>query len=289
MTMKAAYPLLVGITITASAFAQNPVIPMEKPVLSDAVQKAIEEFNRRKKEADTKDNEVLVVLDPPAPPSEQDELEEIPAEPEEGSEPVLVTGKPPLETDTNLLPEDNNEPSPSEEASEELSLEPSEEPEIPTEAEMNPPSEPSLEARVESIRKGTGRIDPDQVKLKAGFPAKPLSSAPEGWAIGISEQAPVFRKDVELQPGTTISLSIRPHVLSPDSDGFNTFSVGEPGFESARGYIQEKTVSAILGTSVAQLDRDSLQLGNAISELHRLLGSLPKPENLEAPEQPESP
>jgi hypothetical protein len=122
-----------------------------------------------------------------------------------------------------------------------------------------------------------GAIDPSQVKLKANFPAKPLATAPNGWKLERSEQAPVFRKDVELQPGTTITLSIRPHVLAPDADGSQTFSVGEPGFEAAQGYLQKNTVSSILGTSVAQLDRDSLQLGNAISELHRLLASLPKP------------
>jgi hypothetical protein len=172
------------------------------------------------------------------------------------------------------------------EAEPELQEEPT--PELVAEAETEiqepeTPSDPELEVRVESIRKGSGLIDPSQVKLKASFPAKPLSSAPEGWVLEKSEQAPVFRKDVELKPGTTISLSIKPHILTPASDGINSFSVGEPGFEASQGYLQKHTVGSILGTSVAQLDNDSLQLGNAISELHRLLASLPKTEETEKP------
>lgn len=286
--MKAAYPLLIGIGLTASAFAQDSDESKKEPGVSDAVRKAIEEFNRRKKEANAKANEVVVVLDPPEPPAAETpapeaEEEVIPTakpvpetevagEPE--AAPMLVTGNPPGEAEVE--PEGEKDAIPAEPARE-----------AEAEArEPSPPAEAALEVRVESIRKGTGTIDPSQVKLKASFPPKPLSTAPQGWALERSEQAPVFRKDVELQPGTTVSLSIRPHVLSPDDDGLNTFSVGEPGFEAARGYVQENTVSAILGTSVAQLDRDSLQLGNAISELHRLLASLPKPE---APEQPETP
>lgn len=296
--MKAAYPLLIGIGLTASALAQDPADPKVETGVSEPVRKAIEEFNRRKNEAGTKANEVVVVLDPPAPPAEPPveppaapdaEEEVIPTaeavpeqdEPEEAGEetpPVLVTGKPPEGT------EGEKEDLPAEPVAETEAE--TLEPEASTEPVSDTPAEPALEVRVESIRKGTGTIDPSQVKLKASFPPKPLSSAPEGWALQRSEQAPVFQKDVELQPGTTISLSIRPHVLAPDDDGLNTFSVGEPGFEAVRGYVQENTVSAILGTSVAQLDRDSLQLGNAISELHRLLASLPKPEGPEQPEKP---
>jgi hypothetical protein len=272
--MKAAYPLLLGIGLTASAFAQNPVEPKESPEVSEALRKAIEEFNRHKKDANAKANEVVVVLEPPAPPAEASKEEATEADAlteENAAKPILANGNPPVQVEADVPPEEKKE---------ELS------PETVVETEDERPAESALEVRVESIRKGIGSIDPRQVKLKARFPAKPLSTAPAGWLLERSEQAPVYRKDVDLQPGTTISLSIRPHVLSPDSDGMDTFSVGEPGFNASQGYIQKNTVSAILGTSVAQLDRDSLQLGNAISELHHLLASLPQPEE---PEQPETP
>lgn len=276
--MKAAHRLLFGLALATSAIAQELPIPEKNEGVSDVVQNAIDEFNRLKQEGKEKSNEVVVVLDPPASavtvedsetPAPEAALE--PAEAEETSKPVLVTGKPPGETETEekegLTPE--------------TVAEAETQPEEPQEPET--PAELKLEVRVESIRKGSGSIDPGQVKLKASFPAKPLSSAPEGCVLERSDQAPLFRKEVELQPGTSISLSIQPHVLTPAADGTNTFSVGEPGFEAAQGYLQKNTVSAILGTSVAQLDHDSLQLGNAISELHRLLASLPKPEEPEKP------
>jgi hypothetical protein len=280
MTMKAAYPLLFTTVMAATAFAQKAVGPPDTGGITDVVQKAIDEFNRMKKEGKSAENEVIVVLDPPVPakaeeivnPEEEPaEIEKPEADPEDSGA-VLVTGKPPGEIAPDVQPEEQEEPAP-----EIVAEMPPETPERPTLPEPEP------EVRVESIRKGTGSIDPTQVKLKASFPAKPLASAPEGWALEKSEQAPIFRKDVELQPGTTISLSIKPHILAPASDGLNTFSVSEPGFEASQGYLQENTVSAILGTSVAQLDKDSLQLGNAISELHRLLASLPKTEEPEKP------
>ena len=277
--MKAAYPLLFLTAMAATAIAQEPVEPTEKTTISDVVQKAIDEFNRMKKAGKSGENEVVVVLDPPAPAVvEEIEKPEHSAEIEaseaiaEDPKPLLVTGKPPEEENPDTQPDEKEEPAP------ELVVEA----DVET-PESEAPSEPELEVRVESIRKGSGLIDPSQVKLKASFPAKPLSSAPEGWVLEKSDQAPVFRKDVELQPGTTISLSIKPHILTPVSDGLNTFSVGEPGFEASQGYLQKNTVSAILSTSVAQLDNDSLHLGNAISELHRLLASLPKAEEPEKP------
>lgn len=277
--MKAAYPLLFVTAMAASAIAQDLSQPTDKETLSDSVQKAIDEFNRLKTASKAADNEVIVVLDPPAPtatPVEEEEIkiEEAPAEikePDESpkdSKPILVTGKPPEEAQ----PEEQETVAPELIPKAETVLQ---DPAIP--------SEPELEVRVESIRKGSGSIDPAQVKLKASFPAKPLSGAPDGWILEKSEQAPVFRKDVELKPGTMISLSIKPHILSPESDGMDTFSVAEPGFEASQGYLQKSTVSAILSNSVARLDNDSLQLGNAISELHRLLGSLPKAEEPKKP------
>ncbi|MFM2196643.1 MAG: hypothetical protein RLZZ505_75 [Verrucomicrobiota bacterium] len=283
MNMKATYPLLLVTAMAASAIAQELVEPTDNAAISDTIQKAIDEFNRSKKVEKSNDNEVIVVLDPPAPPMapEKEEMSKIPEAPAvtgqaevdpKESKPLLVTGKPPEEAKPEAQAEESQAVAP--EAVAEAEVE-AQDPEAPPKAE--------LEVRVESIRKGSGTIDPSQVKLKASFPAKPLSEAPEGWILEKSEQAPVFRKDVELRPGTTISLSIKPHILNPDADGINTFSVGEPGFEASQGYLQENTVSAILSSSVAQLDNDSLQLGNAISELHRLLGSLPK---IEEPQKP---
>lgn len=277
--MKASYPLLFVIALATTSIAQEPAKPEEKGGISDVVLKAIEEFNRRKNAGKSEENEVVVVLDPPAPiqkevaeePEATAEIENSEVEPDD-SKPSLIAGNP-------------TETAESEDQPEELELAA---PEVVAEATAETPapekaSEPQLEIRVESIRKGSGLIDPSQVKLKASFPAKPLSSAPEGWVLEKSEQAPVFRKEVELQPGTSITLSIKPHILAPGSDGINTFSVGEPGFEASQGYLQKNTVSAILSTSVARLDNDSLQLGNAISELHLLLASLPKPEKPEKP------
>ncbi len=281
--MKSSYPLLFVIALVTTAIAQNPPQPKEKGIITDAVLKAIEEFNRRRNAGKTEENEVVVVLDPPAPidaPAEKEVTEEPEATAEiensdvetEDSKPSLITKEPTETTEPEAQPEELESPAP-EIVADTTAETPA--PEIP--------SEPELEIRVESIRKGTGLIDPSQVKLKASFPAKPLSSTPEGWVLEKSEQAPAFRKEVELQPGTSITLSIKPHILTPSSDGIDNFSVVEPGFEASQGYLQKNTVSAILSTSVAQLDNDSLQLGNAISELHRLLASLPKPEEPEKP------
>lgn len=143
---------------------------------------------------------------------------------------------------------------------------------------ITPISDPIGEVRVEPIRKGTGKIDPDLVKLKVAFPAKPLTKNPENWVVEKSDDAPAFTRDVELQPGTIISLNIQPHVLSPIADGQNAFSVSEFGYDPLAGQRQRETVSAILGKSIAQLDEDSEKLGKAISELRSLLDSFPKPQ-----------
>ncbi len=148
-------------------------------------------------------------------------------------------------------------------------------------------SEAGLEVRVESIRQGSGKIDPDDIQLKASFPAKPLSGAPDGWTMSRSEDAPEFKRNVELQPGTSISLSIRPHVLAPAADGVTNFAIREPGFETLNGYQQKDTVSAILSRSVVQLDEDSKKMGKLIEDLQLILGSLPKPET--QPEDSDNP
>ncbi len=235
--------------IPAPLIAQNLEREDGAPGLSDEVQKAIAEFNRKKSSGKNEPNEVTVVLEPPAPVAIVIPEEEIPS-PDEVKKPILVSGKPrpAAALQTGEAPAD---------------------PAIP---------EPGLEVRVESIRSGTGTIDPDQVSLSASFPAKPLSKTPDHWFLEKSELAPAFKRDVELQPGVTISLNIQPHVLSAQADGAETFSVSEPGFDPALGYRQPSTVGAILGQSIAQLDEDSKQLGAILSDLDRLLSSLPQPE-----------
>ncbi len=258
--MKATHPIILTFALCIPLGAQTLKQPGEKKVVSDEVQKAIDEFNRLKSEGREKANDVTVILPPPAP------VETTEPEPE-APEPVLVTGKPRKEAAPGELPKP----------------EPTEFPKVdPTTPEPVSPAaesaEPGLEVRVESIRKGTGKLDPEKINLRAGFPAKPLASPPPGWIMEKSKDAPVIIREVELQPGTVISLDIKPHVLIPDADGANVFSVNEPGFDPLAGYRQEQTVSAILAKSVVQLDEDSKQLGNALSELHRILSSLPNPE-----------
>ena len=265
--MKATPIIILAFALCSPLGAQT----LKPKVISDDVQKAIDEFNRLRDEGRKKANEVTVVLPPPAP-VESDETE---AEAETESEaapverkPVLVTGKPSEE----LVSETIEEPAP-------VEL-PEADPVVPEVAA--PPvaelEDPGLEVRVESIRKGTGKLDPEKIKLRASFPAKPLASPPAGWIMEKSADAPVVIREVELQPGTLISLDITPHILIPDADGSGVFSVTEPGFDTLGGYRQERTVSGILAKSVVQLDEDSKQLGTVLSELQRLLSSLPQPE-----------
>ena len=258
--MKATPALLLllafGTTLKAQNFEQD-LAPEKKP-LSDEVQKAIAEFNRMKREGKELQNEVTVVFD--APETAKEKKEEATATADDA---VLVTGKTPEEEAPEI-----SEPVPGPTT---VTEEPAPEPAPES-------KEPGLEIRVESITEGTGVIDPSQIKLKTSFAPKALSSAPAGWTLKKSDEAPTLIKNVELQPGTSIALRIQPHILSPESDGSNVFSVGEPGFDTALGYEQTQTVSAILGDSVAKLDSDALRLGNAISELHNLLASLPKPD-----------
>ena len=134
--------------------------------------------------------------------------------------------------------------------------------------------EPSLTVQVEKLQTGTGAIDPKTVKLLAPFPAKPLAAIPPGWRLDSSTSAPPFVRNVQLAPGTSITLTIRPHLLVPDAA---SFTIAEPGFDPALGYRQAQTVSAILANSLEQLDEDAKQLGNAIDLLQQLVSSLPHP------------
>ena len=238
----------------------------------DPVKKAIREFNESHSQ---KTNEVTVVLDPvgvpPAPIPEEAKLEPVPETP--GTEPVMVTGTAP----------DESEPVNESEAKAEIAT-----PEPPPEIAPTPPpaipDEPApkprqgLAVRVEKLQTGTGNIDPSQVKLLAPFPAKPLAQAPAGWRLEASENAPPITREVELSPGNKITLTVRPHLLVPDVNGTSVFNVPEPGFDASLGYRQNATVGAILAHSVRQLEDDSKELGTAIDQLQQLLVSLPKPE-----------
>lgn len=219
----------------------------------DSVLEAIEEFNRRSKSVP---NEVTVVLDPPV----ADEAGESP------SEPVLVIGKP---------PEDLERPDANEEE------EDSDPPTLEEDAEAEPVPEPlpekGLSITVEKIQTGSGTFNPEDVKLNAPFPAKPLSQPPTGWRLDTLENTPPFSREVEISPGTKITLSIRPHSLLPEVDGVSSFSITEPGYEPAQGYKQTATVGAALAQSIDHLDKDAIQMSTVIDQLQQLLVTLPKP------------
>ncbi|MDE0835655.1 MAG: hypothetical protein OSA84_04810 [Akkermansiaceae bacterium] len=272
--MKAVYPILLGLGMTCSAMSQEITDESTVIDLADEVQKAIQEFNRLKNLGKKPKEEIVVVIPPPEAPS--DPVEEEPAYPIPVEHPDTAEEPPTDKIEQEVA---------AEEPKLVTGVTPVGEPEVPPSAQEEAPSiettpeeKQGLAIRVESIRDGSGEIDPGKVKLKASFSAKPLSRNPDGWILEKSEQAPAFHEEITLRPGKTISLTIRPHILAPASDGANTFAVVEPGFDVSEGYRQSNTVSAILENSVAQLDRDALLLGNAISDLHQLLASLPKPE-----------
>lgn len=121
--------------------------------------------------------------------------------------------------------------------------------------------------QVEKLQAGEGALDASQVKLLAPFPAKPLAPAPAGWLLDPSDSAPPYTREIEISPGSKITLTIRPHLLVPDADGAEVFSVSEPGFDASLGYQQATTVSAILASSVAQLEADSMNLSAAIDQM----------------------
>jgi hypothetical protein len=231
----------------------------------DPIQAAIRAFNNR---SSKKPNEITVVLDPPEPakPPANDKAKPSDAQPTDKT-PVLVTGKPP--SDSTLVEPHEGTDKGTDKAEEPAELIPDEPPKRP---------ESGLQVHVENVQSGTGNIDPTKVMLHAPFPAKPLSQAPEGWRIEASDDAPPFSREVELAPGKTITLSIRPHLLLPQADGTDFFAVSEPGFNASLGYQQHATVAAVLSQSIQRLDDDSKQIGSAIDQLQQLLLSLPKPQ-----------
>ena len=154
--------------------------------------------------------------------------------------------------------------------------------EEPVEEEPAPPPEPEgVTIHVEPGRDGSTKVDAAAVKLLAPFPAKPLFQAPVGWRLEHPGDVPAFVEKVQLANGTTISLSIRPHLLVPDADGQNVLAVNEPGYEPALRYAQTGTMSAILSESADRMEEDSLKMSEALDRLGQLLSSLPA-----APEAP---
>jgi hypothetical protein len=143
--------------------------------------------------------------------------------------------------------------------------------------ETSKPSQ-GLAVRVEKLQSSKGSIDPSQVTLLAPFPAKPLVAPPAGWRLVSSENTPPFTRMVELSPGNQITLTVRPHLLVPETNDASLFAVPEPGFNPSLGYLQNTTVASILSHSIRQLDIDSKHLGATIDTLQQILVSLPKSE-----------
>jgi len=244
--------------ITAVA-CLGPIATMAQTVptetTNDPVLDAIHDFNSR---PPAKANEVTVVLDPPA-----DE----PAQKENTPQPILVTGRPP----------------------ENVALVPAETEHKESEPKfVDPPipEEDGLSVDVEKLQNGKGVIQSGEIKLLAPFPAKPLSPTPAGWKLDSLADVPPLKKEVELSPGKKITLTIRPHLLVPETDGATSFSITETGYNPTLGYKQKDTVGAILSRSIHQLENDSKELGTAIDNLQQLLVSLPAPE---APVSPSTP
>jgi hypothetical protein len=144
-------------------------------------------------------------------------------------------------------------------------------------AELPHPGEPEgVSVRVEPGKSGVP-VESSKVRLLAPFPPKALAKAPAGWRLEHPENVPPLVKEVTLENGTRLNLSIRPHVLVPDADGSQVIGIGEPGYDPALQYAQAKTMGAILSGSLERMDKDSKDLGDALERLQQLLGSLPHP------------
>ena len=186
--------------------------------------------------------------------------QETPQPPDKAATPpkaVLVTGVPPAELMEPAIEQ------------------PAETPSTPIIVQPEQKPEGGIAVRVEEMHTGQGVINPSEVKLRAPFPAKPMAPAPAGWRLDASDSAPPFSREIEISAGTKITLSIRPHLLVPDSDGSEVFDVPDPGYDNTLGYQQTATVGAILSNSIRQHEDESKQLGGAIDKLQQLLISLP--------------
>lgn len=136
---------------------------------------------------------------------------------------------------------------------------------------------PNLGVKVETLQAGRPGAKPGAIQVRTPFPAKPLGVPPAGWHLELPTAVPPIIHQVEISPGSRVVLTIRPQVLTPDTDGDGTFEISEPGFDPALGYLQTNTVGAVLAQSVRQLDDDAKRLGFAIDQLQQLLIALPKP------------
>ena len=140
-------------------------------------------------------------------------------------------------------------------------------------------SEPGLVVTVSGLSGTAAHLDPATISLKAPFPAKTLGPAPDGWKLLRPDaKVPAFEREVELAPGSSVQLTIRPHVLVPDANGSSIFAVAEPGYDPALEYRQATTIGALLGRSLRQLEQDEQRMGEAIERLEQLLVSLPAAE-----------
>ena len=251
--------LITAVICFGPIAAMAQTVPTE--TATDPVLDAIHDFNSR---PPAKGNEVTVVLDPPADePTQKDNTPPI----KEVPQPILVTGRPP--ENVALIPA-GTEHKESE----------------PKFVEPPIPEEDGLSVDVEKLQSGKGVIQSGEIKLLAPFPAKPLSATPAGWKLDSLADVPPLKKEVELSPGKKITLTIRPHLLVPETDGATSFSISETGYNPTLGYKQKETVGAILSRSIHQLENDSKELGTAIDNLQQLLVSLPAPESSASPTLP---
>lgn len=240
---------------------------------SDAVRDAIEKFEKTRREK--KQAEVTVVLEPP--PAAVPVEESPPAIPDKPAPPIVESGENSAVLDeSQVAPEEPNSPEPVAEPSATTTELPDSTPALP------PPAAPEgtqkgVIMRVDPITAGSGMPDDQSLQIHAPFPAKPLSHPPAGWNIVPSEQIQPFSENVKLNEGKSITLTIKPHVLVPEADGFLTFSVPEPGYDPSLEYHQTATVGAVLSRSIRELDEDSKQLGSVLDQLEQILFSLPQP------------
>ncbi len=148
----------------------------------------------------------------------------------------------------------------------------------PDSSSPDPAPKSGVEVRVEKTSPKSPDVDSAKIKLLTPYPAKPLAKPPVGWRFDTTSDTTPFIQEVEIAPGAKIPLSIKPHLLVPESDGVQVFSIAEPGYQSSLGYEQTATIGAILSSSILQLDESAKQLGTSIDQLQQLLISLPKPE-----------
>ena len=144
------FSLLLGSGFSLPAQEESDASESSTPN-AEQVQRAIDEFNRNKK---NKVNEVTVVLDAPA--EETDLKKPAKSDPENPSEPA---------EETSTTDESDAELSPSEEE--------------PAVLQESPASTKGMAVRVESLRTGNNPAAPeDEMTVKNSFPVKALAETP---------------------------------------------------------------------------------------------------------------